>query len=132
VSNRRYAVEVELSREFHALLRELELLGFTAAQGEGGCFISRAQVQTGYGPLAVEMRGRAAGDRLELAVDLRDPPNAHVPEPVCDTVALKLAGVVARALGADAKVRCLGWLPGARPLKPLSRGEVRVHRVPCG
>jgi hypothetical protein len=131
VSNRRYVVEVELSREFHALLRELELLGFTAVQ-EGDGFTSRAQVQTGYGPLAVEVRGRAAGDRLELVVDLRDPPTHHVPEPVCDSVALKLARVVARALGADAKVRCLGWLPGARPLMEPPRGEVRVYRVPCG
>jgi hypothetical protein len=132
VSNRRYAVEVELSREFHTLLRELELLGFTAVQ-EGGGFISRAQVQTGYGPLTVEVHGRAAGDRLELAVDLRDPPNAHVPEPVCDLVALELAKAVGRALGTDAVVRYLGPLPGVRPLmESISRGEVRVWRVYCG
>lgn len=134
MSNRRYAIaaEADLSRSFHTLLSQLELVGFRLVEGGGG-FAGKAQVQTGYGPLTVEVRGRAAGDRLELVVDLRDPPTHHVPEPVCDSVALKLAGVVARALGAEAKVRCLGWLPGARPLmEPLSRGEVRVWPEFCG
>ncbi|MCC6049825.1 MAG: hypothetical protein LM580_03915 [Thermofilum sp.] len=132
MSNLRYVIEAEVSRAFHALLRELELLDLELVEAEGG-FAGRTHVQTNYGPLAVEVRGRLVGNRLEMVVDLRDPPTHHVPEPVCDAVALELAKAVGRALGTGATVKCLGPLPGARPLtESLRGGEVRVWRVYCG
>ncbi len=134
MSNRRYLIEVspeDVSKSFHALLRQLELCGFRLARVGTGAFEGTAALQSGLGPLTAVIRGRVAGERYEIILDLLDPPDRHIPEGVCDATALWVAEQVARALQAKWGVRYLGPTAGAQALK-APRGEVRVVRSLCG
>jgi len=134
VSNRRYTLmtAADVSKRFHELLRELELVGFTVELREEGGFAGRARLSTERGAVGVIVRGRASESGLEAVVDILDPPTHHVPQAVCDKLAFKLAEVLARALGAEVRVGSLGPLPGGALGEGISRGEVVVRRVPCG
>jgi hypothetical protein len=134
MSNTRYALvtAADVSRRFHELLKELELAGFTVVLREEGGFAGRALLSTERGAVDVVVRGRASESGLEAVVDILDPPTHHVPQAVCDQLALKLAGVFARALGAEVRVGSLGPLPSGALGQGVGRGEVVVRRVPCG
>lgn len=140
MSNRRYVLEivtaVEISRTFHELVRVLELKGFSVELLDEGSFRAKRTIQVSGQQLTAVVRGKACQGGMSLVMDLYDPPSSHVPDSSCDAIALQLAEVVSKAVGARvvSRPRFAGLLapPRQGELQSPEHGEVHVRRVPCG
>jgi len=134
VSNRRYVMVVRpesISEAFERLSQAIGILGFRPVLLEGGL--------TAAGTVTVAEGGREARARVvitasekrgevEVTMDVLDPPGLALRGEVCDAVASRLGGLIARAmLGRDVREVRLTYV------RRLTVNEVlNLQRVLCG